>query len=176
MSRGDALASGAVRAQFNPASGVTEEEWHKIFGEAEKKLQGMSELDRQKFVEEETERLKLIEQEKNKPVVQVKIRAVQDRILVRRVESETVTTGGLYLADESKEKPAEGIVVAIGPGKRIDGQFVQTDIQVGERVVFGKFSGAEVKVGLDVLVVLREEDIFLVKETNLNQTKKTKGK
>ena len=80
------------------------------------------------------------------------------------MESETKTTSGLFLADESKEKPAEGIVVAVGPGKYIDGDLQKPSVAVGERVVFGKFSGAEVKVGLETLLVLREDDLFLVKE------------
>ena len=160
---GDQLARGAVSAQFKPAN-VSEEEWAKIFGEAEAKLNAMSDEEKQAIIDEERERMKTLEA--NKPVVaQVRIRAVQDRIIVRRVESETVTTAGLYLADESVEKPAEGIVIATGPGKYINGQLIKTDIQVGERVVFGKFSGAAVKIGLDDALVLREEDLFFVKES-----------
>ena len=162
-SGGDQLARGAVSAQFKPAN-VSEEEWAKILGEAEAKLNAMSDEEKQAIIDEERERMKTLEA--NKPVVaQVRIRAVQDRIIVRRVESETVTTAGLYLADESVEKPAEGIVIATGPGKYINGQLIKTDIQVGERVVFGKFSGAAVKIGLDDALVLREEDLFFVKES-----------
>lgn len=160
---GDQLARGMVSAQFKPAH-VSQEEWEKIFGEAEAKLNAMSDEEKQAIIDEERERMKTLEA--NKPVVaQVRIRAVQDRIIVRRVESETVTTAGLYLADESVEKPAEGIVIATGPGKYINGQLIKTDIQVGERVVFGKFSGAAVKIGLDDALVLREEDLFFVKES-----------
>ena len=161
---GDQLARGAVSAQFKPAN-VSEEEWAKIFGEAEAKLNAMSDEEKQAIIDEERERMKTLEA--NKPVVaQVRIRAVQDRIIVRRVESETVTTAGLYLADESVEKPAEGIVIATGPGKYINGQLIKTDIQVGERVVFGKFSGAAVKIGLDdALRVYGRRILFFVKES-----------
>jgi chaperonin GroES len=159
---GDQLARGAIRAQFKPPD-VSDEEWNQIFDEAERKLAQMSDEDRQKLEAEDAARLLLIEEQKKVPIGQVRIRAVQDRIIVRRVETETIT-GSLFLADESKEKPAEGIVLALGPGKFVDGKLVQTSIQVGERVVFGKFSGQEAKLGLEVVVILREEDIFFVKE------------
>lgn len=155
---GDVLARGGVRAQFTTAD-VTEEKWKEIFGEeGYRKMNTMSDAEREEL---KTQALPLAEP---KVDMVVRFRAVQDRIIVRRVESETKTDSGLFLADESKEKPAEGIVVAVGPGKYIEGQLQKPTIYVGERVVFGKFSGAEVKIGFEMLLVLREEDIFLVKE------------
>jgi chaperonin GroES len=157
---GDVLARGGIRAQFTTAQ-VTEDKWKEIFGEeGYRKLNILSESEREALKEQA---LPLIE-DPIKPTATIKFRAVQDRIIVRRVESEDKTDSGLFLADESKEKPAEGIVVAVGPGKYIEGQLQPPTIKEGERVVFGKFSGAEVKVGLEIYLVLREEDIFLVKE------------
>jgi chaperonin GroES len=162
-SGGDVLARGAVTAQFGSGGAdVTEEKWKAIFGADAKKPNVISDEERAIYDAAMDAAKALLPEE---PVVaQVKIRPIQDRIIVQRVEAETKTTAGLYLADESKEKPAEGIVVAVGPGKYVNGELQKSSIQVGERVVFGKFSGAEVKVGLDILTVLREEDIFLVKE------------
>jgi len=156
---GDVLARGGVRAQFTTAD-VTEDKWKEIFGE--EGLRKLNILDEKEREEIKEQALPLVEA--SVPVGEVKFRAVQDRIVVRRVETETKTTAGLYLADESKEKPYEGIVVAVGPGKYVNGDLLKPTIAVGERVVFGKYSGAEVKVGLDDLLVLREEDIFIVKE------------
>ena len=156
---GDQLARGAARAQFSPAN-VSDEKWKEIFGEEGlRKLNAMDEAEREALKEQA---LPLIEQSVE-PVSQVKIRAVMDSNIVRRVEAET-KVGTLFLADESKEKPAEGIVVAVGPGKYVESELQKPTISVGERVVFGKFSGAEVRIGVEDLVVLREEDIFLVKE------------
>lgn len=158
---GDQLARGATRAQFGTAD-VSEEKWKEIFGEeGMRKLNAMDEADRLKLQEQA---LPLVTPDV--PVGEIKFRAVQDRVVVRRVEVETKTTSGLFLADESKEKPYEGIVVAVGPGKYVEGGLQKPSINVGERVVFGKFSGAEVRVGLETLLVLREEDIFIVKENN----------
>jgi chaperonin GroES len=160
---GDALARGAARAQFGTAD-VSEQKWKEIFGEeGYRKLNAMDEKDRLALQEQA---LPLIEPDPE--VGEVKFRAVQDRVIVRRVETETKTTSGLFLADESKEKPYEGIVVAVGPGRYTGTEFVKPTIEVGERVVFGKFSGAEVRVGIQDLLVLREEDIFLVKENGEN--------
>jgi chaperonin GroES len=157
---GDQLARGAVSAQFKVAD-VSAEKWAEIFGvEGLRKLNAMDEKERLALQEQA---LPLVTPEPTPVIGVVKFRAVQDRIIVRRVEVET-KVGTLYLADESKEKPYEGIVVAVGPGKYVEGGLQKPSIEVGERVVFGKFSGAEVKVGFDTFLVLREEDIFLVKE------------
>src|ERR1700676_319408 len=140
-SGGDALARGGMRAQFTTAE-VTEEKWKAIFGADAKKPNVISDEERAIYDAALAAAEALLPKEE--PVVEVKFRAIQDRIIVRRVESETKTTSGLFLADESKEKPAEGIVVAVGPGKYIDGDLQKPSVAVGERVVFGKFSGAEV--------------------------------
>jgi len=97
----------------------------------------------------------------------VGFRAVQDRIVVQRVEDNYQTPGGLYVPDLAKERPAQGVVVAVGPGKYIDGDLQKVNIQVGDYVLFGKFAGAEVKVGVEDFLILREEDIFLVLEADL---------
>jgi chaperonin GroES len=175
---GDVLARGGTSAQFKTSENtVSQEKWNEMFGVDESfaermKRKALSEgLTEAQYEEaqqvalaeiqkqEEERKQKLVSEQKR-----IKIRAIQDRIIVRRVESEDRTDAGLYLADESKEKPSEGIVVSVGPGKYIGEQLVPPSVAVGERVVFGKFAGAEVKVGLDSLLVLREEDLFLVKE------------
>jgi chaperonin GroES len=92
----------------------------------------------------------------------VGFRAVQDRLVVHRMDEENLSPGGLYLPDLAKERPSQGVVVAIGPGRYIDGELQKTTIAVGDMVLFGKFAGAEVKVGLEDFLILREEDIFLV--------------
>ncbi len=156
---GDVLARGGTRAQFTTAD-VSDERWKEIFGEEGfRKLNAMDEKESEALKEQA---LPLVAPEETK-TPEVKIRAIMDRIIVRRAEAET-KVGNLYVADESVEKPAEGIVLAVGPGKYVEGQLQKPTISVGERIVFGKFSGAEVKVGFETLLVLREEDIFLVKE------------
>jgi chaperonin GroES len=92
----------------------------------------------------------------------VGFRAVQDRVVVKRVDDEYMTDGGLYIPDLAKERPAQGVVVATGPGKYEYGVFQPVNIQPGDHVLFGKFSGQEVKVGVDEFLILREEDVFLV--------------
>lgn len=93
------------------------------------------------------------------------IRPLGDRVLLRRVKSEEKTAGGIVLPDTAKEKPAEGEVVAIGPGKTLDNGDVRAlDVKVGERVLFGKYAGTEVKVKDEELIVLREDDIVAVIE------------
>lgn len=165
---GDKLARGHASAQFNPAS-VSDEKFKEMFGEeALRKLNLMSEADRARVeAEARVEAAKIIEKQesekKDPTALPIKFRAVMDRIIVSRIEEEE-KVGTFYVPDESKEKPAEGIVVAVGPGKYVNGELQKTNIAVGERVVFGKFAGAEVKVGFEQYLVLREEDIFLVKE------------
>jgi len=161
-SGGDQLARGAVRAQFGPADNITDEKWKMVFGSDAKKPNVISEEEQATYEAVMAAANAAADLEKPE-LVPVKIRAIQDRIIVQRVEAET-KVGTLFLADESKEKPAEAIVVAVGPGKYVNGELQKPSVAVGERVVFGKFSGAEVKVGFDMLTVLREEDIFLVKE------------
>lgn len=92
------------------------------------------------------------------------VRPLQDRILVRRVEEPTTTKGGLIIPDSAKERPSEGNVIAVGSGKRDDGQVIPLDVKVGDRVLFGKYSGSEIKVeGIDH-VILREDEILGIVE------------
>ena len=91
----------------------------------------------------------------------MKIRPLHDRVLVRRVEAEEKTAGGIIIPDSAKEKPAEGEVVAVGEGTRDDdGDRIPLDVKVGDRVLFGKWSGTEVKVGGEDLLIMKESDIL----------------
>lgn len=88
-------------------------------------------------------------------------RPLHDRVLVRRVEAEEKTAGGIIIPDSAKEKPAEGEIVAVGAGARDeDGDRIPLDVQVGDRVLFGKWSGTEVKVGGEDLLIMKESDIL----------------
>ena len=92
-------------------------------------------------------------------------RPLHDRVLVRRVEAEEKTAGGIIIPDTAKEKPQEGEVVSVGTGARgEDGKLVPMGVAVGDRVLFGKYSGQTVKVEGDELLVMREEDIMAVVE------------
>ncbi|MCY1664547.1 co-chaperone GroES [Rhizobium sp. SL86] len=88
-------------------------------------------------------------------------RPLHDRVVVRRVESEEKTKGGIIIPDTAKEKPAEGEIIAVGPGARKEnGELVALDVKVGDRVLFGKWSGTEVKLdGVDLLI-MKEADIM----------------
>lgn len=91
------------------------------------------------------------------------IRPLSDRVVVRRVDSESVTAGGIFIPDNAAEKADSGTVVAVGPGKRDDGgQVNAVDVAVGNRVLFGKFSGQTVKVDGEELLILKEDDILAV--------------
>ena len=86
---------------------------------------------------------------------------LHDRVLVRRVESEEKTSGGLIIPDNAKEKPAEGEVVAVGAGARDDdGDRISMDVSVGDRVLFGKWSGTEVTIDGEELLIMKESDIL----------------
>ena len=88
-------------------------------------------------------------------------RPLQDRVLVRRIEQEEKTTGGIIIPDTAKEKPMEGEVIAAGPGARgDDGKLNPLDVKVGDRVLFGKWSGTEIKIDGEDLVVMKESDII----------------
>ncbi|GGD99492.1 10 kDa chaperonin 1 [Aureimonas endophytica] len=88
-------------------------------------------------------------------------RPLHDRVVVRRVESEQKTAGGIIIPDTAKEKPQEGEVVAVGPGTRDDKGAVQAlDVKAGDRVLFGKWSGTEVKVNGEDLLIMKESDIM----------------
>ncbi|MCD2172863.1 co-chaperone GroES [Rhizobium sp. C4] len=91
----------------------------------------------------------------------ISFRPLHDRVVVRRVESEEKTRGGIIIPDTAKEKPAEGEIVAVGSGARKDnGEIVALDVKVGDRVLFGKWSGTEVKVNGEDLLIMKEADIM----------------
>lgn len=96
----------------------------------------------------------------------MKIRPLQDRVIVRRVKEEEKTKGGLYIPDTAKEKPIEGTVLAVGNGKaNEDGTVRKLDVKEGDRILFGKYSGTEVKIEGEEHLILREDDILGVIES-----------
>jgi chaperonin GroES len=91
----------------------------------------------------------------------MKIRPLHDRVIVKRLDTERKTASGIVIPDNVAEKPDQGEVVAVGPGKKDDnGKLIAVDLKVGDRVLFGKYSGQAVKVEGDELLVMREEDIM----------------
>ncbi len=91
----------------------------------------------------------------------MQVRPLQDRVLVQRVEEETKTAGGIIIPDNNKEKPAQGKVVSVGPGHRLqDGTIRALDVNEGDTILFGKYSGTEVKVEGNDYLIMREEDIL----------------
>ncbi len=93
----------------------------------------------------------------------MKVKPLQDRVLVKRVEEETKTKGGIIIPDSAKEKPQEGLVIAVGPGKVTDaGARVTPEVKAGDRVLFGKYSGTEIKIEGDEHLILREDDLLAV--------------
>lgn len=90
-----------------------------------------------------------------------KFKPLHDRVLVRRIEQESKSSGGIIIPDSAKEKPIEGEVLAVGPGARDDaGKMLPLDVKVGDTVVFGKWSGTEVKIDSEEYLILKESDIF----------------
>lgn len=95
----------------------------------------------------------------------MKIRPLHDRVIVKRVEEERKTASGIVIPDSATEKPDQGEVLAVGPGKRDDsGKMIPMDLKVGDKVLFGKYSGQAVKVDGEELLVMREEDVMGVVE------------
>jgi len=95
----------------------------------------------------------------------MKIRPLHDRVVVRRLESETTSAGGIVIPDSAKEKPVQGEVIAVGNGKVLEAGGVQPlDVKVGDKVLFGKYSGTEIKIDNEELLVMREEDIMGIVE------------
>jgi chaperonin GroES len=95
----------------------------------------------------------------------MKVKPLQDRILIKRVQEEEKTKGGIIIPEAAKEKPAEGIIVAVGDGKILDnGQRVAPQVKVGDKILFGKYSGTEIKVDGEEHLILREDDIFAIIE------------
>jgi chaperonin GroES len=95
----------------------------------------------------------------------MKLRPLQDRILVKRMEEETKTAGGLFIPETAKEKPQRGEIVAVGNGKKTeDGKVLPLDVKVGDKVLFGKYAGTEIKVENEELLIMREDDILAIVE------------
>src|ERR1700751_5298629 len=92
----------------------------------------------------------------------MKIRPLYDRVVIKRVENKEGTMqGGLYIPDSAKEKPQEGEVVAVGKGKRLeDGKLVPLDVQVGDRILFGKYSGSDIKIDGEEYLIMREDEVL----------------
>ena len=91
----------------------------------------------------------------------MKFRPLHDRVLIRRVEQEAKTTGGILIPDTAQEKPMEGDVIAVGPGARGgDGKVHPLDVKAGDRVLFGKWSGTEIKIDGEELMIMKESDIM----------------
>ena len=93
-----------------------------------------------------------------------RIRPLHDRIIVKRIEEELKTKGGIIIPDTAKEKPQEGMVVAVGPGRREDGKVIAVDVKKGDRILFGKYTGTEIKLDGEEHLILREEDVLGVVE------------
>jgi chaperonin GroES len=107
----------------------------------------------------------------------MKFRPLHDRVVVRRVEQEEKTAGGIIIPDTAKEKPMEGEVVAVGPGARDEkGQLRPLDVQEGDRILFGKWSGTEVKLDGEELLIMKESDIMgIVDASAIKAAKKAKA-
>ena len=98
----------------------------------------------------------------------MKFRPLHDRILVRRVESDERTRGGIIIPDTAKEKPQEGEVIATGPGARNEqGEIVALDVKVGDRVLFGKWSGTEIRLDGEDLLIMKESDVMGILEAGV---------
>src|SRR5690606_37156171 len=98
------------------------------------------------------------------PIMATKIRPLQDRVIVKRIAEEEKTKGGIIIPDTAKEKPIEGEIVAVGPGKVEDGKRIEPSVKAGDRVLFGKYAGTEVKLDGEERLILREDDILGVIE------------
>jgi chaperonin GroES len=95
----------------------------------------------------------------------MKLRPLHDRVIVKRLEQETKTASGIVIPDNAAEKPDQGEILAVGPGRKSDkGELIALNVKVGDRVLFGKYSGQTVKVDGDELLVMKEDDLFAVVE------------
>ena len=95
----------------------------------------------------------------------MKFRPLHDRVVVRRIESEAKTVGGIIIPDTAKEKPQEGEIIAVGPGARDEaGTLIPLDVNAGDRILFGKWSGTEVKIDGEDLLIMKESDVMGVVE------------
>ena len=102
----------------------------------------------------------------------MKIRPLYDRIVIKRIEEQETVKGGIIIPDTAKEKPQEGEVVAVGRGKRLeDGKLVPLDVKAGDRILFGKYSGSEIKVDGEEFLIMREDDVLGVIEDAAKKAK-----
>jgi chaperonin GroES len=100
------------------------------------------------------------------------IRPLYDRIVVKRIEEQETKIGGLFIPDSAKEKPQEAEVVAVGKGKRLeDGKVVPLDVQKGDRILFGKYSGSEIRIDGEDLLIMREDEVLGVLEGTAKKAK-----
>ena len=103
----------------------------------------------------------------------MKFRPLHDRVVVRRVESEAKTAGGIIIPDTAKEKPQEGEIIAVGPGTRDEtGKLVPLDVKSGDRILFGKWSGTEVKIDGEDLLIMKESDVMGIIEVKASSGRK----
>ena len=103
----------------------------------------------------------------------MKVRPLHDRVLIKRVEEQETVRGGIIIPDTAKEKPQEGEVVAAGTGKRLEnGQVIPLEVKAGDRVLFGKYSGTEIKLDGEELLILREDEILGILASNTAAAKK----
>ena len=102
----------------------------------------------------------------------MKFRPLHDRVVIRRAEGDTKSKGGIIIPDTAKEKPQEGEVIAVGPGARNDaGQLQALDVKVGDRILFGKWSGTEIKINGEDLLIMKESDVMGIIEARAEQKK-----
>jgi len=95
----------------------------------------------------------------------MKLRPLQDRIIVKRLEEESKTAGGIFIPETAKEKPQKGEVIAVGNGKKTDdGKIVPIDVKAGDKVLFGKYAGTEIKIEGEEFLIMREDDILGIME------------
>jgi chaperonin GroES len=103
----------------------------------------------------------------------MKIRPLYDRIVVKRIEEQETIRGGIIIPDSAKEKPQEGEVIAVGNGKRLeDGKLVALDVKVGDRILFGKYSGSDIKLDGDEYMIMREDEVLGVLDASPKAAKK----
>jgi len=103
----------------------------------------------------------------------MKIRPLYDRVVVKRIEEQQAMQGGLYIPDSAKEKPQEGEVVAVGKGKRLEnGTLVALDVQAGDRILFGKYSGNDIKLDGEEYMIMREDEILGILDSKPAAAKK----
>ncbi len=98
-------------------------------------------------------------------VANLKLRPLHDRLIVERIEEDSISPGGIYIPDNAKEKPARGTVLAVGAGKTSDaGHYHKMDVKVGDKVLFGKYAGSEVKLDGKEYLIMREDDVMAIIE------------